>query len=221
MKEKKLIIYGIGKFADYTAFLFNNDSKYQVHAYCLESTYLEKVDLTTVNLPIVSLDEVEKTYKKEEYDVFIAVGNDKIRARIFKIFQEKNYNLASYISSQAIVFNDLKIGRNVLITEDCGIQPFVKIDDNSLIIASKLGHHCTVGKNCLLSLTIMGANSKIGNNSFLGLNSTVMPNIEIGDKNIIGMGCAISRNTKDGEVYTNSTTIKRKVTYDDIGDRYL
>src|SRR5690606_4756012 len=103
----------------------------------------------------------------------------------------------------------LKTGENVFISEDTAIQPFVEIGNNTILIGARIGHHSIIGSNVLLSLSFVGANCKIGNNSFIGLNSAIKPGVSIGNFNIIGMGCNIIKNTKDREVYSAPKAQKR------------
>lgn len=220
-KSKKLIIYGIGKFTDYIKYAFQHDSSYEVMAQCLESNYLNKITPPEDSLPIVNFEDLNSSYPPDEYDLFIAVGNDSIRERLFESAKNKGYKLASYLSSKATYWDNMEIGENVFISEDSAMQPFVKIGNNTMIIGARIGHHCMIGSNVLLSLTFLGANVIIGDNSFLGLNSAVKPGIRIGDKNIIGMGCNILKDTKEGEVYTAAKTSKRGLTYFDLSDKYL
>ena len=219
--KKKLIIYGIGKFTDYISYLFSNDSDFEVAAYCLEANYLSKLKIGTLDLPMVSLEEVSEKFPPDEYYFFIAIGNDQLRERIFNECKNKKYRLASFISSKSVLYPEISVGENVFISEDTAIQPFVKIANNSFLIGARVGHHSEIGKNTLLSLSSIGANCVIGDNSFLGINSAVKPNTVIGKKNIIGMGCIITKDTLDFEVYSSSTTKKRNLSYNDISDKYL
>ncbi len=221
MIEKKLIIYGVGEFAEYVGYAFSNDSNFLVSGFCVEKSYLSKANNIVFDKEFLEFDILEKNYPPEEFCLFIAVGNDIIRERIFQQAKKKGYSLVSYVASRSITWPDLTIGENVFISEDTAIQPFVEIGDNSILIGAKIGHHSIIGANVLLSLTFIGANCKIGNNSFLGLNSAIKPNVTVGNFNIIGMGCNITKNTADGEVYSASKVQKRRVTYSEFGGRYL
>ncbi len=221
MKNKKLIIYGYGKFAEYVRYVFTHDTDYDVINFCLEASYLAKLNIIEGESEIFNFDNLEENYNPDQYDLFIAVGNDKIRERLFLSGKKKGFVMANYISKKTILWENLSLGQNVFISEDSAFQPFVKIGDNTIIIGAKIGHHSIIGANSLLSTCVIGANVKIGNNCFLGINSSVKSNIEIGDRNIIGMGSIITKNTGELEVFTTPAAIKRKLNYSDISDRYL
>jgi len=222
MMKKKLIIYGSGNFAEYIRYAFDHDSDYDVEAFCLEASYLLKLtDRSQNDLEILNFNTLRDTHSPSNYDLFIAIGNDLLRERIFNEAESMGFKLANYISSKAIVWENIQVGKNVFISEDTAIQPFVEIGDNTIMIGPRIGHHSKIGSHVLLSLSFIGANSNIGDNSFLGLNSAIKPNTIIGKRNIIGMGCNITRNTEENEVYSSASANKRNLSYQDLNGKYL
>lgn len=219
---KNLVIYGIGRFAEYTAYLFENDSNYDVKGFCLEKAYLKDLDKSEIKIdtPIQVFEELEKTFR-DNFSVFIAVGNNQVRSRLFSRAKELGYHLASYVSTKAIFWDDLSIKENTFIGEGSIIQPLVEIGENSFIIGGRIGHHSIIGKHILLSGSTIGGNTKVGNLSFLGLNSAVSQNVVIADENIIGMNTTIERDTSPYSVYTQKGTTLRKVDSRKIANRTL
>ena len=219
MKKKKLIIYGIGKFAEYVNYVFENDSEYEVIAFCIEEKFLEFNSFN--NKPVLEFEAIDSIYPPDVHSLFIAVGNNDIRKKIFDQSVLKGYSLASYISSKSKFWNNLVTGSNVFIDEGCILQPFIKISDNCIIFTSSLGHHTTIGKNSLLSGSKTGGNVTIGENCYVGLNASIKQNINIGNNTIIGMNCAIESDTDEFAVYSNKGTIKRKLNSQQLGNRFL
>ena len=221
MKDKKLIIYGVGKFTDFICYSFMNDSDYTIIAQCVEGNYLSKANETEHEYPLVNFDNLEETFLPEDFELFITVGDDKIRERIYETAKKKHYKLATYISTSSIVPKNLITGDNVYIGEKTGIQPFVEIKDNTFIIGANIGHHCKIGKNSILSVCTLGAEVMVGDNCFIGLNATIRPRITIGAKNIIGMNCSITSNTTEKSIFNQPSSKKRALSYDDLKGRYL
>lgn len=219
MKNKKLFIYGVGGLADYAAYVFENDSDYEVVGTCIEKNYLDKNPNDLKNIKVY--EEIENQLHQEDTFLFIAVGNNVVRERLYKLFKQKGLRMATYISSKASTWANLEIGDNCFIGEGSVIQPFVKIGSNSILFGARIGHHSLIGDHVLLSGPTIGGKVKIGNYSFLGLNAVILQNLEIGPKNIIGMGVSIKNSTGEGEVYSSATFIKRKVKFDDISKNYL
>ncbi|RKS50576.1 sugar O-acyltransferase (sialic acid O-acetyltransferase NeuD family) [Gillisia mitskevichiae] len=219
MKKKKLIIYGIGKFAEYVDYVFQNDSDYEVIAFCIEEKYLETKLFN--NKPLLKYESLADSYPPNLYDLFIAVGNNEIRKKIFEHSISRGYYLASYISSKSKFWDNLITGNNVFVDEGCVLQPFIKISNNCILFTSSLGHHTQIKEHSLLSGSKTGGNVIIGENCYIGLNASIKQNINIGDNTIIGMNCAIERDTKPNEVYSNKGTTKRKLTSSELGNRFL
>lgn len=212
MVKQRVVIYGTGSFAQYLAYIISHDRKYNVAGFCIEKEFLRGFVPHFTHLPLVDVDNVQEIFSPEKYKLFVAVGNNLIRERIYKNMKEKSYSFISYISGKSIVSDDLIYKENVFISEDSGIQPFVDIGNNTIVLGSKIGHHSSIGDNVLLSCCYIGGSSKIGNNSFIGLNATIKQGTVVAQNNVIGMGCAITGNTKDGEVYScGKSTIRRMV----------
>lgn len=219
MGNNKIIIYGAGKLAEYAWYVFENDSDYDVEGYCLEREYLERNPMP--NLGIMVFEEIQNLFLEKNYHLFIAVGNNLTRERIFRNAKENGILMATYISSKASTWANLKVGPNCFIGEGSVIQPFVVIGENTILFGARLGHHTEVGNHVLLSGPTIGGNVTIGNYTFIGLNAVILQNLVIGEKNIIGMGVAIKLSTKQGEVYSSPTFTKRKVSFNDISNNYL
>jgi len=221
-RKEQVVIYGLGKFAEYVAYVLAEDSDYDVVAFSVERNYLPDNLKEKDGVPVVCLDELVNVFPPSSYLMFIAVGDNQLRTRVFYETKSMGYSFISYVSSRALTWKDLVIGENVLITEDAVLQPFVSIGDNCILLAPRIGHHSTVGKNCLLSCCYLAGDVNVGNESFLGMNSTIKQGVRIAEKNIIGMGCSIAGDTEPEDVYTSAnTTRKRNVTQDRIKGKYL
>lgn len=218
MNKKKLLIYGTGRLAEYASYVFQNDTEYHVEGYCMEKEYLIKNNL---NPDTRIFEEIQDLFLKEHYHLFIAVGNNLVRERIYRSAKEKGINMATYISSKASIWPNMQTGENCFIGEGSVIQPFVKIGNNTILFGARLGHHTVVGDHVLLSGPTVGGNVVIGDYTFIGLNAVVLQHLNIGSKNIIGMGVAIKSSTQVGEVYSSANFKKRKVSFDDISNSYL
>jgi sugar O-acyltransferase (sialic acid O-acetyltransferase NeuD family) len=219
MKQKKLIIYGIGRLAEYVRFVFDEDSNYEVTGYCIERTYSDEQEFK--GLPLHGFEELPGLVSTDSVGLFIAVGQNQVRQRIFEEATKMDFFMPSYISSKAQTWQNLRIGQNCFIGEGSVIQPFVKIGNNSIHFGSRIGHHSIVEDHTLLSGTTIGGNTIIGEGSYLGLNSTVQQNVTIGAKNIIGMNASIEENTQENAVYTHRGTEKRSLTYDQVAQKFL
>ena len=217
----KAVLFGTGGFAQYIAYVLTHDSTYNIEAFCVDEAYLDGKD-SFDGKPLVSFNDLERTYPPGEYALFIAIGNPKVRAKRFCEAQRRGYTMPSYVSSRASTWNDLVVGSNVFVLEGCILQPYFTIGDNSILMGVKGGHHTRVGSHCLLSGSFLGGGAVISDYCFLGLNSVVKEDVTVGPHNIIGMGAEIHRDTDPDEVFTSeSTTRKRAVSARRIRGRFL
>lgn len=202
---QKLLIYGIGKLAEYADFVFTNDSTYEVIGFCIERGIVDEQQFV-FGKPLTILDKLEKLFCPSEYKIFIAVGNNSIRNRIFEHIKSLGFSFANYLSTKSQYWFDCTLGENILLSEGCTIQPFVSIGDNTLIFSSIIGHHSKIDSHSTLSGCCIGGGVTVKSHTFIGMNATVNQNVIIEKNNIIGVGCNIIKNTKENEVYSTEKT---------------
>lgn len=208
--QSKVIIFGIGGFAELVTAFLNKETGHSIAGYCIEKEY-RKHHHSFNRLPLVDFEKLEETHPPSDFQLFIAIGNNYVRERIFTEAKQRGYSMISHITKSVLRWDDLKVGENVLISGSSSLQPLVTVGDNTFIIGSKIGHHCNIGNHILLSCTTLGGHVTIGDYSFLGLNSAVQHKTSIAEKNIIGMGCNIERNTQKNEVYSGGKATKKRV----------
>lgn len=189
MSMKPLIIFGDSSFAELAYEYFGEDSDFTPVAFTVEKKFITKSFL--FGLDIIPFEELEY---QQPYYMFIAVGYDKgkndIKTRLYHEAKAKGFQLASYVSSKAFVWNNVVIGDNVFIMEDNTIQPFVSIGNNNTFWSGNhIGHHSTIGDNNFFSShVVVCGHVTIGNNCFFGVNSSIANNISIPDRTFLKMG---------------------------------
>ena len=221
MKNKKLILFGTGSFAELAHHYFDEDSEYEVVAFTANKEYIESD--TFHDLPLVPFEEVDKLYPPSEHEMHIAVAYNKLNAARYAAYNEaktKGYKLANYIYSKIKTWKNNVFGDNIFIFEDNTIQPYVEFGSNIVLWSGNhIGHHSTIGSHTFLtSHVVISGFVKVGEFCFFGVNATVRDSIEIADKTVVGAGTLILKSTKEEELYigarTNpvekkSTTLKR------------
>jgi|SRR5690554_959150 len=206
----KVIIYGIGRHAELTAHEMKRNNLHEVVAFTVKKEYLNKTELSGYS--VIPYEELVHTYPPDKYKMFIAVGPQNVnraRAEIFQDAKEKEYHFVNCIWPNPNFPEDLIIGENVYIGQECAISNFVEIGDNVTIITSKIGHHCKIGDNSFISGSILAGNVNVEENVFIGLGSIIGPNITLGKHTVVGMGCVISKSTDPASVYLNRATEKQ------------
>jgi sugar O-acyltransferase (sialic acid O-acetyltransferase NeuD family) len=212
--KKTLVIFGSGEIAQLAHFYFSTDSDYEVIAFTVDARYIKESSFC--GLPLVPFEDVVKEYPPEHNDFFVAVGYSKlnsIRKEKFLAAREKGYELVSYISSHATVLNEGKIGENCFILEDNTIQPFVSIGNNvTLWSGNHIGHHSVVKDHTFIaSHVVISGGVEIGEQCFLGVNSSLRNHIKVGDRCVLGAGALLLSDAEPDGVYIGSATERSKV----------
>jgi sugar O-acyltransferase (sialic acid O-acetyltransferase NeuD family) len=211
MKNKKLVIVGIGETANLAYEYFTNDSEYEVLAFAVEQEYI--IENSFLDLPVLAIEKMTDNFPINEYYVFIAVSSTKfnrLRTRLYKRCKGLGYKVASYVSSKAFVWHNVEIGENCFILENNTIQPFVKIKDNvTLWSGNHIGHRTVIQDNCFItSQVVISGFCDIGKNCFIGVNSSIADNVNIADDCLISLGSVISENTDENGIYKGNPAKK-------------
>ena len=199
MQNNKLVLIGDSAFAEIAYEYFTHDSNYDVVGFAIEAEYRKKDGL--YGLPVVDVETMEKRFPPEEHSVYAAVVYtqlNRLRARLIDVARGKGYALASYISSRALVWPNVKLGEHCFIFEDNTVQPFVTLgDDVVLWSGNHIGHHSTVRDHAFISShVVISGFVDVGENCFLGVNATVANNITIGKDSWVGPGALIFKDTE-------------------------
>ena len=208
---KKVVIFGVSDFASQVSFYLKQDSDYEIVAYTVNAEY-NKTKMF-LGLPVVDFERVQEIYPSNEYSMFIAIGYHKLNATRTTKFNEakaKGYSLISYICSRNSYWDDLIIGENCFIMEGNIFMQNVKIADNVIFaIGNKVGHDSVIEANCFITSNVMmGGFCTIRKNTFIGLSTVIKDKTTIGERNILGAGSIILKDTRsDCSFLTKSTPI--------------
>jgi sugar O-acyltransferase (sialic acid O-acetyltransferase NeuD family) len=149
-----------------------------------------------------------------EYSAIAAIGGAKgfDRFEFYKIFCTQGLNVPSIYHKTSYVSESATIGKNVQILAFAFIGVDVIIGDTTIINTkanvdheSKLGRGVHIAPNATLCGCV-----EIGDFSFIGANSVVLPRIKVGSNTIIGAGSVVTKNIPDNVIaYGNPAKIIR------------
>ena len=213
-KDKKLFIVGTGEIANIAHEYFLYDSNYDVVGFAVNREFINQDSFK--GLPVVAIENILDIYKPDKYYAFVAFGNGMLnyqRTRMYRYLKSIGYNFASYVSSKAFVWNNVKIGENCLILEDNTLQPFTVVGNNVVMWSGNhLGHRSEIKDNCFITshVVICGC-SIIEENCFLGVNSTIADYVTIKKDNFIAMGAVVNKKTKENSVYIGNPAKRAEI----------
>jgi sugar O-acyltransferase (sialic acid O-acetyltransferase NeuD family) len=200
-KSRKLVILGDSAFAEIAMEYFEADTDYAVVGFSVEDSFREKDYLN--GLPVVDFSKINDIFPADYHEICVAVTYthlNRLRARLAFEAKSKGYRLASYISPHAFVWRNATIGEHCFIFENNVIQPFSSIGDNVVIWSGNhIGHHSIIRNNCFISShVVISGFCDVGENSFLGVNSTLANNVSLEGDNWIGPNVAVIKSIEKG-----------------------
>ena len=199
---KKLIIFGNTVVAKLAYFYFKRDSCYEVVGFTVDRMYINENEF--LGLPLLAFDVLEEKYSNKDYELFLAIGPNKMndfREKKFYEAKNKGYKLASYISKNAIIHS--KIGENCLVADGVIINPFSTIGSNNFFWEQVLiSNYADIKDNCYFAPKVtISSYCIVENNSVFGTGSVIKANVKISEKTLIGACSYISKDSKKDGVY--------------------
>lgn len=197
----RVVVFGIGSFAEVVHFYLTYDSPHEVVAFTVDRKYLK--NNTFHDLPVLPFEEIEKSYSRRDFKMFVPLASPGVRAERYAQAKEKGYELITYVSSKAMTCPNLVVGDNCLIADNTVIHPYATIGNNVIVLSGSLvSHHTTIKDHCFLAPhVVVAGNTIVEPYCFLGLNATVRDNITIARQCVIGAGALVMMNTVEGGVY--------------------
>jgi sugar O-acyltransferase (sialic acid O-acetyltransferase NeuD family) len=219
MKTEKIVVFGTGQLASLAHFYFKHDTCHEVIAFTVNKDWL--TDDLFEGKSVVPFEDIESHYPPEDVKLFAPISFKKMsdnRKAKFLEGKQKGYSFISYVSSKATTWPDLDVGENCFIFEDNTIQPFVKIGDNCVLWSGNhIGHHTTIGNHVFItSHVVISGCCEIKDSSFFGVNSTVRDETVVDQYSLIGMGCILTKDTEEGDIWLGAKSVKRKAKSRDL-----
>lgn len=134
-------------------------------------------------------------------NVFIPIGNNKVRVELFKKVIDKGFKTPNFIHKTAQIHSSVKKGKGIYILPATQIMPLTEVEDFVLIsMGVNIAHHTVIEQGCFFSQgTNIGASIHFKEKVFCGIASTVMTGVkEIGANSLIGAGAVIIKDIPDG-----------------------
>lgn len=151
---------------------------------------------------------------KDTFDgVFIAIGNNKIREKIFNMLI-KDFKIINAIHPRAIISSSVKFGKGILVVAGVVINADSNIGDGAIINTSAtVDHDNIIGKFSFIAPGVhLAGGVIIGDYSQVGIGSSIIQNIKIGENCIIGAGAAVVKDIpKNSLAYGVPAEIKKEI----------
>lgn len=135
----------------------------------------------------------DASHYKEQADFIVGIGDNEIRANIQKDLMEAGFSVTTLIHPSAIIATEVEIGIGTVIMARVVINSSTRIGNGVIINTSASVDHDNVIEDFVhLSPGVRIAGTvKVGKQSWLGIGSTIINNIVISEKTIIGAGAVV------------------------------
>lgn len=200
----RVLLAGNAVTAEILLSYLQRDTRYEVVGCTVDDEFVGTGSVSGVRA--VGLSQVIKLYPPANHRVIMAAGYgdlNRARAGLFNRLKSLGYVIETYIHPDARVISDEAIGDGSIVLPGAVIEPHVRVGANTMIWANvTLSHHCSVADHCWIAAgSVVSGQARVLNNSFLGVNSTVVNAVTVEEYNIVGAGALITRNTKRGSVH--------------------
>lgn len=200
---RKIVIVGASGFGSEVLWVINRinavEPQFDVIGFCDDAE--DKQTGIFAGLPLVgSVDWVCSKYK--DIFFFCAIGDNKVRKRVFEQFAGTSINPISIVDPSAVIAGDAVIGAGSYI----GIGSVVSVG-TVICEGCIVNHNVTVGHDVILhdftqlcpGVSVSGG-VVIGEGTLFGSNACVMPCKRVGDWVVVGIGTVVVSDLQDGVV---------------------
>ncbi|MBN2730666.1 MAG: hypothetical protein JXR53_15685 [Bacteroidales bacterium] len=210
--HEKILIYGTGALAEKIFEYNKRDGLYQIVAFVDDN---EAGSSEFCGLPIITYDACRSMYYVTNYMFFVAIGYAHCsinRERVCNKVREDGYGLVNYISPNSIAWDAVFVGDNIFVADSVFIGHGSKIHSGVILYEGcTLSHNTEVFDYCFISLRVaFGGFSKVLNNTFIGINSTIKDGVTISSYNIIGSGTNVLYSTEECCVTVGNPGVSKK-----------
>ncbi len=151
--------------------------------------------------------EVIHLFPEEEYDLFIAIGDNETREKISSRY-DKIINL---IHPSAVIADDVVLGKGIVVMANAVINPGAWIGDGTIInTCSSIDHDNSIGRYNHFSVGSHSAGTVVtGDRVFVGIGASIVNNVSICDDVIIGAGGVVIKDIDEKGTYVGVPARKK------------
>ena len=208
--SNQLVIVGAGAHSKVVIDVIEQEGKYKILG-LVDSCFCDNV----LGYPVLGNDDMlQNLYDKGLTKAFVAIGNNKLRAKLIRKVKDIGFELVSAISPNAVVSRYAVIGNGTVIMPGTVINACVKIGEGCIINTNASVDHDCVVEDCvhIAPGCAISGSTVIGRGTFLGTGTKVIDRICIGKEVVAGAGTTIVKNIFDDVVVvgTPARIVKEK-----------
>ena len=194
----KLLLYGNRPLAAMLAEDAKHHPDIEVVAFVVDQKYVDPSGMFR-GLPQVAFETVETHYPPQDYWMIALDGNLPITRVVADRAKAKGYRLASYVSPEAVISQDIVLGENTVIFELAYVGYGVRLG-NSVLIRQHvyLGHEGVIDDHVTINPSArLGGACTVHDQVFIGIGATVIDHRTLGQNGVVGAGSVVVKDVAE------------------------
>lgn len=153
-------------------------------------------------VPVIGSTEDLETLEIPECCLHVAIGDNESRYKMFQILKKRKFKIATLVHPYARISKRAFIGEGCFVSVNAVIRNGAFVGCASIINTSAIVEHDNrIGNAVHIAPGVhTGGCVHVADYSFIGLGSTILPNIKIGSGVMIGAGSTITKNVPSNVV---------------------
>lgn len=208
-----LYIFGADQFASLVRSYFEKQGRFQVRAFCVDDEFVSASYFEGIE--VVPFSEISKRPGLPESFFYSAIGYSSMNQnRVDSVERMKSLGLrpASFVSEHSTILTSQRLEslEHLFIMEGNIIQEGAVLSNNVVLWSGNhIGHHSSVGEGTFVSShVVVSGNVSIGRQCFLGVNSTLVDGISLGEKTYVAAGAVVTHDTMEKSLIHPATASK-------------
>lgn len=157
------------------------------------------------------IEEIKLKYNITDIVICLPEGYPLKRERYYKTSKKIGLKIPSIIFDDVIISKSVTIGDGVLIFSNTVINSNCKIGNNVIIWnGTILSHDNKIGNHVYISPSVtLGGHAEIMDLSVIGLGVTILPQIIVGNKVMVGAGSLVNKDVTNERIVFGVPAIER------------
>ncbi len=193
----KVIVIGAGGHARSCIDILLQNDEYELIG-CVDKSYDKSEEqylkIGQRQIPVIGTDDsLEDIYISGIKHVFVALGSNSLRKKLYERVISIGFMPINIISQQSVISPTASIGNGICVMAGAVINANTVVGDNCIVNTNcSLDHDCCVGANCHIApgVAVSGL-VNIGELVQLGTGTSVIDGVTIGEKSFIGAGSVV------------------------------
>lgn len=197
-EKKRLVIIGAGGHGRVCADIALRMNKWNEIAFLDDDPTIGH----SMGIPIVGPTREFEQYIAD-YDIFVAIGNNKVRAEMFAQLESRGASIPVLTHPKAVLGDSVSIGAGTVVMAGSIVNPCTRIGKGCIInTGSTIDHDCVIDDCAHISPGVNVAGSvSVGALTWLGIGSVVSNDLSITSGCTIGAGSVVIADVLESGTY--------------------